>query len=71
MAKIIDNMNYVSTRIAGIPCLIDISGQEWEVCDRRGYRAWWLERKLTPADEDRINEEICAHVQREIESCYG
>lgn len=29
---------------------------EFEVYDRRGYRAKWLERKITPADEERILE---------------
>lgn len=70
MAKIIDSVNFMPTFIAGIPCLIDINHEEWEVCDRKGYRAWWLEKKMVPADEDRINDEIRSHVQRELESYY-
>lgn len=31
---------------------------EWEVLDRKGYKAAWLERKLTARDHDRINAEI-------------
>jgi len=31
---------------------------EWEVLDRRGRKAAWLERKLTARDHDRINAEI-------------
>jgi hypothetical protein len=31
---------------------------EWEVCDRRGRPAPWLERKLDDAARDRIEEEI-------------
>ena len=31
---------------------------EWDVLDRKGYKAAWLERKLTAADHDRINAEI-------------
>lgn len=31
---------------------------EYDVCDRRGRRAPWLERKLTPADDQRIQAEI-------------
>lgn len=31
---------------------------EFEVYDRRGRRAEWLERKLTEADSDRILEEF-------------
>ena len=35
---------------------IDYYGQSlWEVLDRRGRRATWLEKKITDADEDRIN----------------
>ena len=31
---------------------------EWEVCDRRGRPAPWLERKLTSKDESRIESEV-------------
>lgn len=31
---------------------------EWNVRDRRGYRAAWLENKLTDADRERIEIEI-------------
>lgn len=34
------------------------SEAEWEVLDRKGYKAAWLERKLTARDHDRINAEI-------------
>ena len=34
------------------------SESEWEVLDRRGRPAAWLERKLTTADRDRIEQEI-------------
>ena len=34
---------------------------EWEVLDRKGYKAAWLERKLTASDHDRINAEIDQH----------
>jgi hypothetical protein len=30
----------------------------WEVCDRRGRPAPWLARKLTAADNDRIESEL-------------
>lgn len=36
---------------------------EFEVYDRRGYRAAWLEAKVTEADEDRIYHEYRAHLQ--------
>ena len=31
---------------------------QWEVCDRRGRPAPWLERKLTERDSDAIEEKI-------------
>jgi len=31
---------------------------EWEVLDRKGYKAAWLERKVTDADTRRIEAEI-------------
>lgn len=34
------------------------SESEWDVLDRRGRPAAWLERKLTTADRDRIEQEI-------------
>ena len=34
------------------------SEAEWDVLDRKGYKAAWLERKLTARDHDRINAEI-------------
>ena len=34
------------------------SEAEWVVLDRKGYKAAWLERKLTAGDHDRINAEI-------------
>lgn len=34
---------------------------DWEVCDRKGRLAPWLERKLTEADNERIEGEIIEH----------
>lgn len=31
---------------------------EFELYDRKGYRAKWLERKMASADEDRIIQEL-------------
>lgn len=59
--------------VAGIPCLVGIidlytttsdgwagsqSCFEYDILDRRGYRALWLERKATPADAVRFEREI-------------
>ena len=69
----------VESRVAGIPCLIEVTHYfnepgsasacnpwdyygyteiEFNVLDRRGRRAEWLERKLTRKDEERIENEI-------------
>ncbi len=37
------------------------SEAEWEVLDRKGYKAAWLEKKLTKSDIVRIEEEIAAY----------
>ncbi|WP_062359821.1 hypothetical protein [Vreelandella aquamarina] len=72
------------TRIAGIPCLVDVTSYtpadpgsffeppsgpeiEYEVYDRRGYKAGWLLAKLTDADDDAILEQYEASL-REIRS---
>lgn len=34
---------------------------EWQVLDRRGYSAAWLERKLTENDQDAIEAAIARH----------
>ena len=71
----------IESRIAGIPCLIEITSYdrlegsfsrnassdldyygwseiEFEVCDRNGRPAPWLEKKMTDKDYNRICSEI-------------
>jgi len=36
----------------------------WELLDLRGRPAHWLEAKLTPADQDRIEREVFDHMER-------
>jgi len=71
----------LETKIAGIPCLIDVhhcdvvegsysynAASDWDyhgytecdytVCDRKGYKADWLMKKMTPEDCARIEDEI-------------
>ena len=31
---------------------------EFEICDRKGYQAKWLERKMTDEDRDSVEEQI-------------
>lgn len=61
--------NLIDVKIAGIPCCIDVTRYyseraswyhpgytefEFQVYDRKGYRAKWLEAKVTPAIEDEL-----------------
>jgi hypothetical protein len=75
--------NKIVMRIAGVPCLIGVTGYlyqppckghpstcasdwdyygyeeiEWEILDRRGKPAPWLERKLTKTDREEITREL-------------
>jgi hypothetical protein len=34
---------------------------DWELLDRKGYRAEWLERKLTTRENDAVEEAILKH----------
>ena len=38
---------------------------EYEVLDRRGRKAEWLERKMTPADHDRLLGEIIKDLEED------
>lgn len=40
---------------------------EWEVLDRRGRPAAWLERKLTDRERSRIDEEVFEHMEASCE----
>lgn len=35
---------------------------EYNILDRKGYRAEWLERKVKPSDEQKIIDEIVYHM---------
>lgn len=38
---------------------------DWELLDRKGYRADWLAKKMTAKDEDAINEAISNHMEND------
>lgn len=63
---VIDYESYTPAFISGPPdsCYPAEGGSgEWEILDRRGRPAAWLQRKLTPRDEDEINEVIFNHME--------
>jgi hypothetical protein len=41
------------------------SESEWDVLDRKGYKAKWLERKLTDDDRYRIESELFEALKQE------
>ena len=64
------------TRVCGIPCKIEVTefsveypsadcpgGGDWayKLYDRKGYRAKWLEAKVTDDEDDRL---YCEHLKR-------
>lgn len=56
----------VGIRICGIPALVRVyCGHEGperiEICDRKGYPAKWLERKMTRDDRDDVWREVWAY----------
>lgn len=53
----------VESRVSGIPCLIGITwvdedGFEFEVLDRKGYKAEWLSKKMTKKDDFRVRSDV-------------
>ena len=58
---------HFDSRIAGIPCQIEVISwrdSTFDVLDRKGYRARWLENKLTQDDCVRIAHEMYDFYQR-------
>lgn len=63
---VIDYESYTPAFISGPPenCYPAEGGSgDWEILDRRGRPAAWLQRKLTPRDEDEINEAIFNYME--------
>lgn len=63
---VIDYESYTPAYISGPPenCYPAEGGTaDWEILDRRGRPAPWLQRKLTAAAEDDINEAIFNHME--------
>jgi hypothetical protein len=72
----------VQTTVGGIPCIAavldyDMSDDDegtlcgrmnWVICDRKGYKANWLEKKMTVKEESRINDEVIDYMERKNES---
>ena len=64
---------YIPAQRSGPPerCYPEEGGEgEWEILDRKGRPAPWLERKMTENDHDRMNREIFNHMEKQHEPDY-
>lgn len=41
---------------------------EWFIVDRKGYRAEWLENKMSQNDRDEINAEVTKHCREQAQN---
>ena len=55
------------TTVAGIPCKVLFTGDEFTILDRHGYQAPWIEKKLTKDDVERIEKEYSAYAEAVLE----
>lgn len=63
---VIDYEAYVPARVSGPPeyCYPAEGGvADYEILDRKGYRANWLAKKMTAKDEDAVQEAIFNHME--------
>jgi hypothetical protein len=59
---------YIPAQRSGPPerCYPEEGGEgDWEILDRRGRPAAWLERKLTGDDRERIDTEVFNHMENQ------
>ena len=59
----------IETTVAGIPCKVLFTGDEFTVLDHHGYPSSWIEKKLTKDDVERIEREYEAYAEAVLEDC--
>ena len=70
---VIDWEGYVPAYTSGPPdrCYPSEGGcGSWEVLDRRGRKAPWLERKMTAADERRVEQDVFEAMENKADDWY-
>jgi hypothetical protein len=70
---VLDWEAYVPAKVSGPPeyCYPSEGGcGSWEVLDRRGRKAPWLERKMTAADERRIEQDVFEAMESKADDWY-
>ena len=68
IVRVTDWEAYVPAQTSGPPesCYPPEGGEgEWEILDRKGRPAPWLERKLTGDDRERIDTEVFNHMENQ------
>jgi hypothetical protein len=68
--RVTDWEAYVPAQTSGPPerCYPSEGGEgHWEILDRKGRPAAWLERKLTGDDRERIDAEVFNHMENQNE----
>jgi hypothetical protein len=68
--RVTDWEAYVPAQTSGPPerCYPSEGGEgNWEILDRKGRPAAWLERKLTGDDRERIDTEVFNHMENQNE----
>ena len=55
------------TTVAGIPCKVLFTGDEFTILDRHGYPAEWIEKKLTKDDVERLEQKYEDYLKAQLE----
>jgi hypothetical protein len=72
--RVTDWEAYIPAQTSGPPerCYPSEGGESnWEILDRKGRPAAWLERKLTGDDRERIDTEVFNHMENRDEHDYS
>lgn len=68
----------IPTTVNGIPCIAAVleydmgdddegtlcGRMNWVICDRKGYKADWLEKKMSHREKNRISNEVIDFMER-------
>ncbi len=64
---------YVPARLSGHPdnwAPAEGGDGDWEILDRKGRPAAWLERKMTDKDRSAISREVFEHMENQTDDYY-
>lgn len=55
------------SQVAGIPCKVLFTKDEFTILDRHGYQAPWIEKKLSKDDVERLEKEYEGYLKAQLE----